>query len=276
MRCLAAPLSLLALSVASLVACADLDDGSSSAPRSSSSPSSSPSSSSPASPSAPPPSSSSSSGSGFSESSGPFRVVSVSATAPALTLYPVTPRETTKTEIVAIVTHTEGSEHIAGGQLMDEEGHVFGAFQAAANKGTLTLALDWFGLSAVAPLTVSKGEKKAFVARFFDSSGRTVQKSVELQFQCRVVSGALRYPLPAALPPEGIPTGAFEGKCFDDAHCGKNGVACGEGTSCSVRTESCENVVGTCVDREEFPWLASADCACPSSRCTTGECSCVR
>ena len=210
------PVLFLLLSTA---ACADVDDGPSSTAPSRSYPPSSPSASAPSPPSSSSSSSSSSSGSGFPEASGPFRVVSVSATSPVLTLYPVTPRETTKTEIVAIVTHAEGSEQIAGGQLMDEEGHVYGAFQAAANKGTLTLALDWFGLSAVAPLTVSKGDKRAFVARFFDGAGRTIQKTVELQFQCRVVAGALKFGIPASLPADGIATGAYEGKCFDDDHC---------------------------------------------------------
>ena len=224
----------------------------------------------------PPSSSSGSPGSGSSD--GPLRIVSLSVTAPILTLYPTPPGETVKTEILAIVTHAEGNERVAGGQLEDATGHVFGAFEAAANKSTLVLALDWMAISAVTPLTASKGEAKSFTAKFFDNDGHKVSKSIDLTFQCRVLAGALPYLLPPGFPAEGVMTGAYDGKCFSDAHCGKSGVACGSGTSCSVRTEACEPVtmgaaVG-CVAREEYPWLRSSACSCGGSLCTPGSCTC--
>lgn len=181
-----------------------------------------------------------------------------------------------KTEILAIVTQADGNQRVAGGQLEDDTFHVFGAFQAAANKSTFALSLDWMGIGAVVPLTVSKGEVKTFTARFFDNDGHRVSKSIDITFQCKVVNGALPYTVPAPLPTEGIMTGAYNGKCFSDEHCGKSGVACETGTSCSVQTETCQPVTsaGGCVLRENFPWLRSPACSCGGSACFPGSCTC--
>lgn len=220
-------------------------------------------------------SSSGTSSSGGPRTDGPLSVVSLRATSPKLTLYP-TSGESAKTEVIAIITHSGGSERIAGGQLEDDDGHVYGAFGAGANKSTFVVALDWAAINAVSPLTLERGGKRRLTARFFDNDGHRVSDALELAFQCRIVSGAPGYPLATPFPSEGIPTGAYLGKCFSDKQCGTQGVACANGTSCSAETGQCEDVVSSCVDRADFPLLGSAKCWCDSLPCTAGQCTCER
>jgi hypothetical protein len=209
---------------------------------------------------------------------GPLRVVSVTPTVATLTLYPTPPTETTKTELVAIVTQQEGAERIAGGQLEDADGHVYGAFQTGANKGTLSLALDWMGINAVAPISLEKGKTKTFTARFFDDDGHEVSMDVDLAFQCRIVDGELTYTLPTTLPNGGVLTGTYQGRCFDDDHCGTSGAACTGGRSCAARTGECEpasiELGAGCVHRDDFPSMKAPPCHCGAPMCTPGTCTC--
>lgn len=223
-------------------------------------------------------SSSSSSSSGGSPSfDGPLQLTSLDATVRMLTLYPTPPTETIKTQLVAIVTHSGGNERIAGGRLEDEQGNVYGAFGTGANKSTFVLDIDWMQINAVSPVRVKKGGGRTFAATFFDNDGHRVTRTLELTFQCRVLSGALGFTPAQPFPSGGVLTGIYDGKCWDDTRCGVGGEPCGSGTSCNGETGACEPIdfdqVG-CLDRERFLWLRSSECSCASSSCGNGECAC--
>jgi hypothetical protein len=111
--------------------------------------------------------------------SGALKIISFTSTTSKLT-------EGESIQFIAIVTDTAGLDAIAGGTLQDETGAVYGAFGAASQKGTYTVALTWDAISQVRSLgfASTSGHSRKFTAKFFDNGGATASSTLDIEFSC--------------------------------------------------------------------------------------------
>lgn len=163
--------------------------------------------------------------------------------------------EPTEVTFLAIVTHEQGLDEIAGGTLHDDTGKTYGAFGAGDTKSTFTLTLSWSAITKIRPIEfAAPGTTRTFIARFHDNGGRTVEASVVIGLHC----GGART------------MAACGGTCAaldsSQAHCGACGKACSVACSAGVCAPS-----DACFIPSGFPGLTCADrCRVLGARCVDG------
>lgn len=84
----------------------------------------------------------------------------------------------------AVVTDPDGIDDLIGGQLENERGASYGAFQTAAGEGAYQLRLSWADMHRVEPINFDLRADRAFIARFFDQGGAEVTGRVTLALHC--------------------------------------------------------------------------------------------
>lgn len=85
---------------------------------------------------------------------------------------------------VAVVTHPDGLDNLAGGQLTSLDGMIkFGAFQAD-HQGAYTLDLSWSLLNQTESISFASEEMRSFVAEFYDMKGHKTSQSLALRLHC--------------------------------------------------------------------------------------------
>lgn len=85
---------------------------------------------------------------------------------------------------VAVITHPDGLDNLAGGQLTSPDGAIkYGAFQAD-HQGSYTLDLSWSLLQQTQPIGFASEEMRSFIAEFFDMQGHKTAQSLSLRLHC--------------------------------------------------------------------------------------------
>ncbi|HRI53052.1 MAG TPA: YCF48-related protein [Pseudomonadota bacterium] len=85
---------------------------------------------------------------------------------------------------VAVITHPDGLDNLAGGQLTSPDGAIkYGAFQAD-HQGSYTLDLSWALLHQTQPIGFASEEMRSFIAEFFDMQGHKTAQSLSLRLHC--------------------------------------------------------------------------------------------
>jgi hypothetical protein len=162
-----------------------------------------------------------------SATNGSLAIVNLTATSKTIVGGNPLPTESGSTTFVAIVTDTKGVDAIAGGQLADDQGNLYGAFGAGANKGTYTSTVSWAALTAIAaPSFAAAPGSRNFVVRFFDNDGKSVEAPLSVGLACRDGNSNL--------------VGACAGTCVDTqvdgANCGQCGKRCMPSLACGAST----------------------------------------
>lgn len=164
-------------------------------------------------------------GGGTGGHNGALSIVALSSTVPTITGGHPGATETDTVTFVAIVTDIAGLDTIAGGKLIDDMNHTYGAFGAGANKGTYNLSLTWSQINQVSPIDTTVGPKRTFTAQFFDNQNNTATASVDIALACREFLGLV---------------GACAGVCADikadGSNCGACGHPCSKGMICGNST----------------------------------------
>lgn len=203
-----------------------------------------------------------------SSGDGPLRIVSLTSTAATIAGGDTKGTDATTVTFVAIVTDVDGLDAIAGGQLLDDAGHTFGAFGAGTNKSTFSASLDWKALGTAGALTfAAPGAKRAISAKFFDNAGRTAVATVDLGILCRS-----KYSI------DGSPVAACAGECVDTradaAHCGDDacGAPCPSDQACVAGKCSAFSTLPSCFSiRQIAPATPTCTAFCAAKG--TGPCS---
>lgn len=163
--------------------------------------------------------------------------------------------EPTEVTFLAIVTHKNGLDEIAGGTLHDDAGKTYGAFGAGDTKSTFALTLSWSAITKIRPIEfAAPGTTRTFIARFHDNGGHTVEAAVVIGLHC----GGARS------------MAACGGTCasLDSsvAHCGACGRACTDRCTEGVCAPS-----NACFTPSGFAGLTCADrCRVLGARCVDG------
>lgn len=192
-------------------------------------------------------------GSGESPS-GQLKIISLTSTVPTMTGGAALPTESASVTFVAIVTDTLGLDAIAGGQLMDEDGHTYAPFGAGANKGTFAASLSYTEMNKIAPADfLAPNTPRKFVARFFDNAGNIANAGFPIALVCRH-------------PNRGL-VGACEGQCVDRLN---DGDRCGACAPCGP-TQVCDQGVCRAIAR-----IADrTECFVPFNVASTAKCAAV-
>lgn len=85
---------------------------------------------------------------------------------------------------VAVVTHPDGLDNLAGGQLTNNDGTIkYGAF-LADHQGAYTLDLSWSLLNQTESISFASEEMRSFVAEFYDMKGHKTSQALGLRLHC--------------------------------------------------------------------------------------------
>lgn len=156
-----------------------------------------------------------------------LQILSLSTTVSTVTGGQPTSTETDMVTFIAIVTDTKGLDTIAGGQLIDNSGGTYAAFEAGTNKGTYTATLTFQQMNQVKALDFTDaGGTIMLTAKFFDNEAKVATSPVAIQLACRDATYGL----------EGACGGTCADPTIDFANCGTCGHACGTGTYCAAGT----------------------------------------
>ena len=157
-------------------------------------------------------------------STGQIKILSLTTTVSTVTGGVPLATESNSVTFVAIVTDTKGLDTIAGGQLVDDTGATYAAFEAGTNKGTYTCTLTYQQMNQIKAIDFPVGGGMVnFTAKFFDNDANVATSSLPVHLACRDNTNGL--------------IGACGGSCsdqsIDPANCGMCGNPCAKGTYCA-------------------------------------------
>jgi hypothetical protein len=161
----------------------------------------------------------------------------------------------------AAILAKANDQRIAGGTLKGKNGAVYGAFQAASENSTFTIALSWDQIDGTESITFTGSTAtRELVAVFFDDGGGETTTPASITLAC------------------GSGKSACSGKCVDpktdDDNCGVCGNTCASTQAC-VSGSCASPSLQTCVDMST-PGSATtckAHCASLGGRCMEQACS---
>ena len=85
---------------------------------------------------------------------------------------------------VAVVTHPDGLDKLAGGQLTSTDGKIkYGAF-LADHQGAYTLDLSWALLNQTQSINFASEDMRPFTAEFYDMLGHKTSQALNLRLHC--------------------------------------------------------------------------------------------
>lgn len=150
----------------------------------------------------------------------------------------------------AVVTDPDGIDDVIGGTLGDGNGNYYGAFATTGQEGAYQMILSWGQIGQVEEIVLATATpaSRTFVAEFFDQAGHSVQKSVDVSLDCKML-------------------GACKSHCMDlendPKNCGGCGQSCAAGVACYLG--SCAKI-GACLGK-----FTSCSAACASAGQTCGD-----
>lgn len=85
----------------------------------------------------------------------------------------------------ALLTHTDGSEKIVGGQISSSDGKIkYGTFINDGRPGSFSLELSWTAINQAAQASFAMEEQRQFLVEFYDTNGEKLTQTVPLRLHC--------------------------------------------------------------------------------------------
>lgn len=85
----------------------------------------------------------------------------------------------------ALLTHTDGSDKIVGGQISSSDGKIkYGTFTNDGRPGSFSLNLSWTSINQAAQASFAMEEQRQFLVEFFDTNGEKLTQMVPLRLHC--------------------------------------------------------------------------------------------
>jgi photosystem II stability/assembly factor-like uncharacterized protein len=85
----------------------------------------------------------------------------------------------------ALLTHSDGSEKIVGGQISSSDGKIkYGTFANDGRPGSFSLELSWTQINQAAQANFAMEEQRQFLVEFFDTNGERLTQMVPLRLHC--------------------------------------------------------------------------------------------
>jgi hypothetical protein len=130
----------------------------------------------------------------------------------------------------AIVTDVAGEAAIAGGNLADANGYVYGAFSTVGGQGTFTAQLSWEQVNKAQTISFAPGGgARAVTITFFDNGGGRVSTTLDVPLSCGNAQATTCKGVCVTLSNDSMNCGACGNALGGNAICQNGAAACSPG-----------------------------------------------